>query len=38
MASKKKYRYHRLTGTIHFLPGCCKAGDITRTDRKAEKL
>ena len=34
----EKYRYHKIYGTIHFIPRCCGHGDTSKPGRKKENF
>jgi len=30
------YRFHKQCGTIHFIPGCCYSGNLTREHKNPD--
>ena len=34
----KLYRFHRATGTVHYIPGCCRFGDVSNPNVHADNF
>ena len=34
----KLYRFHRTTGTVHYIPGCCRFGDVSNPNVHADNF
>lgn len=34
----KLYRFHRTTGTVHYIPSCCRFGDVSNPNVHADNF